>query len=188
MGTKGRNIVLWLLLISLGTVVIALIAGNRTAGQYFFLVAVTLVLFWIKFSFIDMPKARKKSIEIGLEVIDLLPINPVWAKWLVKKPWPVAYAYEIHLRLQVIPPKNLITGMERDLAYIEQNMQGLFLWETNIAVPHRIRRLIKRYESIELAVWETGTWPVPKPPLVGLKPGKKPVRRGAILIGGVESN
>lgn len=186
MGTTGRDAVLWLLLFNIAALVLAITLDNQPAGQAFFFVALILALGWFKYTFYDMPQARRKSKELGLEVIDLLPINDWWAKWLVKRKWRAVRAYEIHLRLQSISHRQLIKGMEKDLAYIESNMQGLFLWQTSVAIPHRIRAIIKKYEAENNAFWETGWWPVPRTPLTGkqLKKSKKPQRRGAIFIGG----
>ena len=191
MGTTGRNTVLWLMILDFTALIIAVLFDRRAAGQVFFFLAAALAFGWFKYTFHDMPRARKNSIKLGLEVIDLLPVNVMWAKLLTGKKIAVqaTRAYEIHLRLQTVAPRQLIEGMEKDLAFIEKNMQGLFLWETKVAVPRRIRKIIKNYEERGEAFWERGSWPVPGPSFTGSFTGKrlgkckKPTRRGAIIIG-----
>lgn len=186
MGTTGRNAVIWLFIISITVTLITKILNYDLACRVVFLLVLIFAIAWFKFTLYDMPQAREKSIKLGLEAIDLVPLNRRWAKWLVGKlDGEVVCAYEIHLRLQQMEPRKLIKAMEKDLAFIERDMQGLFLWETSVAVPHRIRKIIKEYEAKGRAYWLNGPWPVPAPPFIGTKPKtKKPIRRGAIIIGG----
>ena len=186
MGARGRDILLIFLAFALLTTLIAVATGAQLCCQVSMAAAICFGLWWLKLNLYDIRKARQESARRGFEVIILLPLSVRWAKLLAGKKFKkqlVAGAYEIHMRDSLPPPRQLITSLEKDLAYLNHNMQGLFLWETNITVPRRIRAKIKRYEELGRALWVSGGWPIPRLPTIK-RASKKTLRRGTILIGG----
>jgi len=189
MGTRGRDAAIWLFFLTAGTIVLAVIMGWDTAGVFLYLIMLALAALFFKFNFYDVQKGIKNSQVNGLKTIILLPINRTWAGWLTRKRLGVCdYAYEIHFEPEKINLHEKLTGrllikaIETDLLFIKQNMQGLFLWETSISIPHSIRSIIKTHQANGRAVWERGWWRVPHIPFVSRNKNKKPLRKGAIKL------
>jgi len=185
MGTKGRDLLFWQALIAVITAAILLVAGVVPRMASWSYLVILLLVF--KFYFIDMPAAIKYSRRAGLEAVVLLPLNKYWAKILLLiggiKLGNWKTAYEIHIVITSENPIEIRNAVERDILKIARGMNGLFIWETKMAVPKEVRKLIKLKEQQNDGFWRKGGW-FP-PPLPFLSPslikGKKVIRRGAVV-------
>ncbi|MCF8010901.1 MAG: hypothetical protein K9L17_08320 [Clostridiales bacterium] len=180
MGIKGRDFLAWLILAGIAAIV--MFYPDQTAKNFVLLFILTMLgLFFLHL--IEVCRAKKLSKRMGLEIVILIPLIPKWAEFIVSRylQCSVVCAYEIHIRETKKTKREMLYAMENDLAYIEKNMQGVFLWETGVTIPRRIRKIINDYKSKGLAVWEDGMLLIPRPPFVGRK-HKKKFKRGVMVI------
>ena len=189
MGTKGRDVALYGYF---GSFMMLLTIKLLRAGKGFELLFLLIMFFSligiINFFFFYLPRAMKKSKEAGFKWLVFLPLYPWWANlllWLAgKKIRAKNKAYEIHLETDKTNSLNeFLKLMDSDLRLMLKNyQQALVLWETHVPLPHVIRKAIKAEEAKGNAFWESGSWPIPKPPLTYLKLNKKRARFGAGIV------
>ncbi|MQL53971.1 hypothetical protein GFC01_17245 [Desulfofundulus thermobenzoicus] len=169
MGTKGRDVIMWLIIIN-GA--IALFTGSGILS------CVEIVL--CAAFFYSILEARR---AIKYEYIRLVPVNRHWAKLLVRNRIVGCWdrAYEVHVKYR--PGEDVRKqrdGVERDLQLIYETRPGLYLWETATSVPGSFKKLIREKAAEGKAFWEKGCF-LPRPPFVYDVKFRKPLRHGAIL-------
>lgn len=188
MGTKGRDLVLWLLVLLVPAAAVASLLGADYGAKAFWLALGCTAGLGV-FERVTIPRARRRSQAWGLKHVVLLPINRWWAALLLaaagrRMPW-CERAYEIHIPNSPSNLHDYLVEVEADLLRAKDILPGcLFLWETSAPVPSRIRRLIRDLKKDGLAFWEPGMWPVPRFPLIPSQIDKRHVRRGALALPG----
>ncbi|MEG6617496.1 hypothetical protein V6C27_13870 [Peptococcaceae bacterium 1198_IL3148] len=191
MGTKGRDVVIWLMMgIFAPLAIITLLLGNKSLGISLYTCYLLTIIPILWFYLVEVPNSKKISQDLELDFIILMPVNVSWVKLFTRKftKYPIKKAYEIHLKTNV--HQNLSTYFENlddDLLKIlnNVNMQDtLVIWETPSPVPSRFRKLIKEKRLLNQAIYEKGGWGIPYPPFVNhyLKKYKNRVYHGAYLI------
>lgn len=190
MGTKGRDIVLYLYFLIFILIILEAIFswGEGVKTLLFLLFMINLGLI-INYYFNSTPRAKKASKKAGFKILVLLPISLRWADFLVRLSGQdlsaKRNAYEVHLDI----PKSkyelskILELMDHDLRLLSKNHQGdLILWETHVPLPNYIRQIIRTEIQKGNAFWKKGSFPIPKPPFVYKKLDKKRSRYGAGIV------
>jgi hypothetical protein len=180
MGTKGRDACLWLFF--------ALIFSIPLHGLAKAVIAVVLLLLALSFLYHCawyLPGAVRKSRELGLRMVVLLPVNPFWARMLLRLDREsldsFRGAYEVHLKSGKQDLGDFLQALASDLGIAAKTFPGaLFLWETSAPLPLAIRRMIRQGSS-RTAFLKQGGWPVRRFPGTGRDMRKGRVRHGAII-------
>jgi hypothetical protein len=133
-----------------------------------------------------LPGAIRRSRELGLRLVVLLPINASWAKLLLRmdgERMGFHGAYEVHIRKG---GQNFLGDYLKlftsDLGVARRVFPGaLFMWESSIPLPLLVRRLVRQGSADGSAFLKNGGWPVPGFPFTetDLKRGR--VKHGAII-------
>lgn len=189
MGTKGRDMLLWLFIVVTLIALVAGAAGCRRLAAPLFWMQIVIALAVGYYYWVYRPRAIVASRARSLEVLVLMPVQRFWADWLlrlsgkkIRRQW--LQAYEIHLqpglnKSELVP---FLKALEKDLMILEKDMPGcLFLWETSAPVPSRSRHLIRELAPRRMAFWERGGWPVPRIPGISRGIVKKKCHYGAII-------
>lgn len=188
MGTKGRDMLLWLFIVVTIIALVAGAAGCRRLAAPLFWIQIVIALAVGYYYWVYRPRAIVASRARSLEVLVLMPVQRFWADWLlrlsgkrIRKKW--LQAYEIHLlpgpKRKLVP---FLKALEKDLTILEKDMPGcLFLWETSAPVPCRFRHLIRELVPTGTAFWERGGWPVPRIPGISTGIVKEKCHHGAII-------
>ncbi len=177
MGTKGRDIVFWLFVLSITG---ATLLGNKSLFWIAFVFALILGCYQVFYLTWSINKSRRGNLEIVVLLPIWWPFTLLYGSFVrgyINGKW--RQTYEIHITCK--DPRGLVSKLEEDLLFMKDNMTGLFLWETSVPVPARFKRLIKEYSKNKKAFWIRGSWPIPKMPLSGMQIVKKHVRHGAVL-------
>lgn len=170
MGAKGLDLLLWM-------AYLGVLAFFATGNIAFPVVALVLGLCIMAEGLIVFPRAQRLSRVMGLNVVVIVPVWRWWAKLLVRgrvrSRW--SKSYEVHVNPpKGMDPSNLRKSFESDLATIKNNVSGLLLWETSIAIPYSIRRIIR----ISDAFWQTGVF---LPRFFWFRRSRKKLRHGAFV-------
>lgn len=184
MGTKGRDLSVWLVLGSGSLAVVTVPLSIKIAAIFMTIFMLSLIGYVIFFR--QCHQAQKRARGLGLKAIVLLPL-PVWwarliARYRVKGE--IRGAFEIHLSLKgLMPVTDIQKAINCDLdilAGLDSLTDCLFIWETHIPLPAKYRRLIRQLRETGAAVLEPGRWPIPSPPTMGvyLKRHKAHVKKG----------
>ncbi|MBM7854947.1 Ca2+/Na+ antiporter [Desulfohalotomaculum tongense] len=193
MGTKGRDIVIWLYGLLMLMAAMALISGKILFGRVLFILALLNGFALLYFYAVYLPKAKKYSREeLKLKTVVLLPIWNWWGKILTgsRINGRVKKTFEIHLNDIEGGEGGLaayIKNYRRDLISIagRDNMSGnLVIWESHLPPPSVFRKAIREREKIQKAYLKKGGYGIPYPPFVSLhlKANKKRIYRGAYYI------
>ena len=140
--------------------------------------------------FYDKKKYIKESRKY-FNVVVLLPLNPLWAKFLLyftkwtPPDWDVPI-YEVHLDIKKTSQSEITTLLQQDLEYIK-NQPGIYIWQTSFPIPSDIRKEIRKLTKQGLAFWQKGSFWVPSFPGTQLEKNKN-CRYGAVYLKGVNSN
>lgn len=189
MGTKGRDLVIWVFYIISILEVVLSFSKNLPAARSVMLVNILLLLMVVKFN-LKVRAAKVRSKDDGLKLLVTLPISAVYARWLMAISKTridtdfVDEAAELHVNNKCrYNPAEFVQLMEKDLDLLKSSPgKRLYIWETNVPVPCEFRQLIKQMVTREQAVWQKGRWPVPAPPLISGHNKGKYIRRGAIIV------
>lgn len=182
MGTKGRDVFLWLVFLSFLTLVVGFLAGLPVRPLGFFVFFSGLAYFSF---FPYLSRARKRSRELGLRWVVLLPLHPRWAELLLSlsgkelcREW--EKAFEVHVEAPPgVFPWEFVKGLSFDLELAAREFPGcLFLWESHVPIPDFVRKLIREGWGL----WEEGRWFVPRFPLTARETKGKKVKRGAVVV------
>jgi len=178
MGTKGRDAVFWLFVLFLA------LAALFNSKMFFWVASGTACLLVIYYR-IYVPAAVRRSREMGLKTVVLLPLWPGFTgfyKFLAGKllGGEQRRAYEIHV--VGAEPDKFQKQVERDLMMIYSTIPGLYYWETSAPVPASVRRLIRRKTAENKAFWRKGTWSILRMPGTARELVKKYCRCGAIIL------
>lgn len=173
-GTKGRDIVVWVFILSAAT-------GIITPYSMYALYPIGLcILVLIHFYWIERPAA------IHYRQVALLPINPFLARLLLRKrslqgKWDAAY--EVHIMFSdTASLKEQRNNIVSDLQDIIKTRPGLYLWETHVAIPLPIRGIVKDLEKEGVGFQKQGVF-LPRPPFVYTKRrSNKPLCYGAAIV------
>lgn len=161
-GTKGLSICMWLFSVCIVAAVLV--------SSYFFFLALVLTVFVLKHWLWDVPQAKEASKKIGLKTVVLLPINCYLACFLLKLSnntiaLKKKKAYEIHI---VIPGASQNAGarkvakiIEKDLFLIRKTTTGIFLWDTTMPIPRKVKKEIQLAVKEGTAFYKTGGHPIP---------------------------
>lgn len=174
LGTKGRDILIWLLYAFLA---LSILTKSTILSTLTLLICTILIPFYLT---LPLTKIRKDNLI-------LMPIHVTLAKRLTRNrinlansiPVPLK-AYEIHVDFK---PNQLIKHQWFDVAKkIEKLPPGLYLWESFIPIPKRLQGQFDALQKQGLAFVEKGTF-LPRPPFIYLyrHKSKKPVSHGAFL-------
>ncbi|RDV81189.1 hypothetical protein [Ammonifex thiophilus] len=175
MGAKGRDLLLWLFF---------LLAPLAPFFKALVLPLALLALGYFSF-FPYLARAGKKSRELGLKWVVLLPLHPWWARLLLflsgkKLRWEWEKAFEVHVEAPPgVLPWEFLKGLSSDLELAARKFPGcLFLWESHVPIPAFVRRLIRGGWGF----WEEGRWFVPRFPLTARETKGRKVKRGAVVV------
>ncbi|MBO8128247.1 MAG: hypothetical protein H0Z39_03485 [Peptococcaceae bacterium] len=195
MGTKGRDLLLWLFtLTSLVVLALSRYPSTLTWAKGLLWVAILSAGMILWFICYTLPKAHRDSRKQGFGTVVLLPVNRWWALLLIylsgeRICGTPRRAYEIHIlfskELSKLSIWEFLKRLEDDLILAKDSLPGcLFLWETPAPVPSTIRQLIRDLAVQGNAFWQTGRWPIPELPFLPslLKKKKRHVHRGALLL------
>jgi hypothetical protein len=182
MGTKGRDICLWLFF----TLIIACLAINGLARTVIFtvdlMVATGILYYYTRY----LPGAIKRSRNMGLTMVALLPLNTLLARLLLKldgERMRFRGAYEVHIK----KGERHVLGaylklLASDLQIVRKSCPGsVLIWETPAPLPLFVRRLIRQGSADGSAFLKNGKWPMPSFPFTGMELKKGRVKRGAIV-------
>ncbi len=164
MGTKGRDIVLWLFFLFT-------IIGMFVSDMLYPLIFCTLLL--AKFYFYDQ---KKKTIKYRQVV--LVPINSVLAQLLIRGKLTGEWekAYEIHIIFDQRPIREQRNNIVADIEEISKK-PALYLFETHVGIPMPVKRLISENGGF----LKKGVF-LPRPPFVYRKRKSKKLSYGAVII------
>lgn len=192
-GTKGRDLHLWLTAIASVAGGAAWLQGACLPGRALLLLsAVAFCCFWV-IQWIDIPRARRWSRALGLKHVVVVPVSPRWVSILLalaRRRLPCSRrAYEVHISAAsaagTVTTGEHLKTLEEDLITLKDILPGcLLLWETSAPIPSSIRRIIRSLQRQGCAIWERGRWPVPGFPLMPSKLDYRHVRRGALIVPG----
>ena len=176
MGTKGKDLVFWLFIVSIsGAVTLKHIVFTWTALCFAF-----LLIIYYKFY---IPKAIQQTKMLGLKTIVLLPLWPGFTnlyRIMAGKTFGKGKAYEFHIINA--KPAGFLKNLENDLMVIKHTVPGVFYWETSAPVPAVIRSVIRQKIRDGKALWQKGTWPIPRAPGAAREIAKKHCYVGAIYL------
>lgn len=177
MGTKSRDAFFWLMLL-------ALTGAIFTKSKLLFGAALLFAAGLVYFSFY-VSAAKKRSREMGLKFVVLLPVSRFYAKLLLKISKAELFgkwdeAYEIHL---IVEGEDYYNSVNDDLNWLKNNVPALYIWETSAPIPSSIRAFIRKNRPLKKAVWKKGAWmPLPPAPSTGREIIKKNITHGAICV------
>jgi hypothetical protein len=181
MGTKGRDICLWLYF----ALVFSSILASGTARTAIFAAVLLPAASFVYYCAWYHPKALRKSKELGMNAVVLLPMNTFWAKLLLyldgERMECFSGAYEVHIKGCKQNMGDYLKKLSSDLDVAANTFPGaLFMWETSAPLPLMIRRMIRQGSS-GTAFLKKGKWPVPGFPFTGRHLKKGHVKHGAII-------
>ncbi len=181
MGTKGRDALLWLFF-ALMLVAILIHAAAKTL----FVVAVLDAALFLYYCAWEHPSAVRKSKEMGMRIVVLLPVNVSWAKLLLRldgdRVGCFCGAYEVHIKGGKQSLGDYLRLFTSDLEIAQRTFPGaIFMWETSAPLPLFVRRLIRQGTAVGSAFLKDGRWPIPRFPFTGRHEKKGRVRHGAII-------
>lgn len=184
MGTKGRDIFLYLFFMNAFVTVAGKLLGFPATPFFFVAFATGIVaLLYIPY----LSRARKWSRNLGLQHVVLLPIPCRQAEILnllagEKIKGQAKRAFEVHVESPKLGLPEFLKVLSEDLALVKEKLPGsLFIWETSAPIPSFVRLLIKEKRKRGEAFWKKGRWAVPHFPLTARNMKKDRVRIGAIL-------
>lgn len=187
MGVKGRDLLFWPY-IAFGLVTVVLSLEGYKIVSLLTLTIMLLFLIPLAGFYYRVRLAKRKSKELGLKVILLLPVSKGYIKWLFKHSQdtldkPFEQAFEIHVNTQKkLDTRDFTRMLREDLKYLQDNLTcTLLIWETNVPIPQYFRQLIKWAEVQGLAFWKRGRWPIMVPP-VSKSRKTKYTRHGAFIL------
>lgn len=182
MGTRGRDLIILVILSIPLICMIALSQGMNIKPLFLAQVLLALSVAW--FHLYTTRQAKKQSRKMGLGVVVLLPLYYPWAKLLIRlagadiKVIKSVKCYEVHIVDAPKDVKRFLALLNKDLELMKRTLDGLFLWETPAPVPSNFRKMIKEHQKLGLAFWRIGRWPIPKLPF-----GNRELNRGVPRIG-----
>jgi|GEM_PF-5693507 len=160
MGTKGRDIALWLYFaFSLGSIIKTILVYPA------FVCLLALGYFYL----FEKPRA------ILYRQMRLLPVNKYVAKLLIFnkiKGWDDAY--EVHINFTKKPLKVQLKNIQQDICEIIGSRPGLYIWESHI-------NPIKFLWGEKLVMVKEGPF-LPRPPMVYRKYPKNRLCHGVVLV------
>jgi hypothetical protein len=180
MGTKGRDALLWLFFaLMLASILI------HTVAKTFFVAALPEAAFFLHYCAREHPKAVRKSRNMGMRMVVLLPVQAFWARLLLhldgERMGRFCVAYEVHIKSEKRNLGEHLQILASDLEIAARMFPGaLFIWETSAPLPLSIRRMI-RQGSPGAAFLKRGRWPVPRIPFTGRDLSEGHVKHGAII-------
>jgi hypothetical protein len=180
MGTKGRDVCLWLFFL------LVLIAFARGVAVYATPLAMFCLAFYLYYNLLYLPGAIKRSRKMGLNMAVLLPLNTLWARmllWLDGDRMNFRGAYEVHIRQgEKHALGEYLKYFTSDLEIAQRTFPGaVFMWETSAPLPLFVRRLIRQGSIDGSAFLKSSGWPVPRFPFTGTDMKKGRVKHGAII-------
>jgi hypothetical protein len=182
MGTKGRNSCLWLFFI----LIMACLLINGIARIFIFAVALLMAMGIMYYYTRYLPGAIKRSRNMGLSMIVLLPLNALLARLLLQldgERLSFRGAYEVHIKKgEKHALGDYLKLFTSDLEIVRKTCPGsVFLWESSAPLPLFVRRLIGKGSIDGSAFLKNGEWPVPRFPFTELELKKGRVKHGAII-------
>lgn len=184
MGTKGRDIFLYLFFFSAFITVTGRLLGFPVTF-FFYLVLATGIAAVLYIPYLGL--CKRWSRRLGLKCVVLLPV-PLWqAKVLIfmageKLKGRAKRAFEIHIKSPNLGLSGFLKVLEGDLMTLKEKLpNSLFMWETTAPVPASIRSLIKEKHRKGEAFWKEGRWAVPHFPFTARDMRKGRVRFGAYI-------
>jgi hypothetical protein len=182
MGTKGRDICLWLFF----TLIMACLLINGIARIFIFAVALLMAMGIMYYYTRYLPGAIKRSRNMGLSMIVLLPLNALLARLLLQldgERLSFRGAYEVHIKKGKKPALgDYLKLFTSDLEIVRRACPGsVFIWETSAPLPLFVRRLVRQGSADGSAFLKNGGWPVPRFPFTELELKKGRVKHGAII-------
>lgn len=190
MGTKGRDIAMWLLIITIPLVVSLLIMGQLILARILLSITLGATVWFLFFQYVTVPTALRTSQIIGLHSVVLVPIDLWWATRIMKRANMLGYckrAYEIHVLGTSDNIGDFTRNLDDDLKKIAilSLKDTLFIWETPAPIPWKVRKMIRDKVLESKAFWNEGGWEISRPPFIS-KPLKRGyLRHGALLWEGV---
>jgi hypothetical protein len=180
MGTKGRDVCLWLFFS------LAPITFVKGVARYAALMAMFCLALYLYYSLLYLPGALRRSREMGLNMAVLLPLNGSWASlmlWLDKERMDFHGAYEVHIRkVEKHALGEYLKHFTSDLEIVQRTFPGaVFMWETSAPLPLFVRKLVRQGFTDGSAFLKRGCWPVPRFPFTGTDLKRGRVRHGAIV-------
>ncbi|OPY63681.1 MAG: hypothetical protein A4E56_00404 [Pelotomaculum sp. PtaU1.Bin065] len=186
MGTRGRDLALWLFFIAATAYVTGWFCGRPVLTIFYLtLTAGVISLGYYPYEL----HARIKSRKGGFKHVVLLEMWPWWAKWLIRNSGckvnkNISKSFEVH----ILTPKGIemtefIRYLDRDLKLAEKKYpNAIFLWETTAPLPSYFRTQVRKKSKTGEGFWLAGGWPLPRFPLVNGKSNKNgKLRRGFII-------
>jgi hypothetical protein len=182
MGTKGRDICLWLFF----ALIMACLLANGAIRIPIFAMALLMALGILHYYTRYLPNAIKSSRNMGLNMIVLLPLNTFLARALLQldgERISFCGAYEVHIRKG---EKHALGDYLRlftlDLEIARMASPGsVFVWETSAPLPLFVRRLVRQGSADGSAFLKRGGWPLPKFPFTETDLQSGRVKHGAII-------
>ena len=182
MGTKGRDICLWMFF----TLIMSCLLTNGIARTVIFALALLMAMGILYYYTWYLSSAVRRSRDLGLRLAILLPVNAFWAKLLLRlamERMNFRGAYEVHIKkggkYALCDYLSLFTS---DLEIARRTFPGsVFMWETSAPLPLFVRRLVRQGSVNGSAFLKSGGWPVPRFPFTELDLKKGRVKRGAII-------
>ncbi len=148
MGTKGRDSCLWLFF----TLIVACLLFNGLARIVIFAVALLMALGILYYYTRYLPGATKRSRNMGLNMIVLLPLNALLARLLLQLDgarMSFRGAYEVHIKKgEKHTLDDYLKLFTSDLEIVRRTFPGsVFMWETSAPLPLLVRRLVRHWRS-----------------------------------------
>lgn len=167
-GTKGRDIVLWLFF---------MFSFFGIFSSYMLYPMILCALLLAKFYFYE----RKKIIEYRQVV--LMPISPILGRLLIKKyklqeEW--SKAYEVHILFDKKSVREQRNSIVSDIKEISKQ-PGLYIWETHVGIPMPVKMIIKNLERSGAGFFKEGVF-LPRPPFVYIKRKSNKLCHGAAIV------
>lgn len=164
MGTQGRDIALWLFYIFSFLEIFTPLNMLYPAFLCIFLLG--------KFYFLE----RRKAIRYRQVV--LAPINPMFAKLLVKRHLRGSFkkSYEVHIMFDKGPLRKQRNNIVADIEEISKQ-PALYLFETHVGMPMPVKRLIQENGGF----LKKGCF-LPRPPLAYVKRKSNKLCYGAAIV------
>ncbi len=181
MGTKGRDTCLWLFFALMFTMPL-----HGRAKVVIFAVLLLLALSFLYHCVWYLPGAVRKSREMGLRMVVLLPVNPGWVRVLLRldgeRMRRFRGAYEVHIKSDKQNLGDFLQALASDLDIAAKTFPGtLFMWETSAPLPLFVRRLVRQGSADGSAFLKNGGWPLPGFPFTVRHLKKGRAKHGAII-------
>ena len=182
MGTKGRDVCLWLFF----TLIVACLLFSGIARIVIFAVALLMAMGILYYYTWYLPGAIKRSRNMGLSMIVLIPLNALLARLLLQldgERMSFRGAYEVHIKNgEKYALGDYLKLFTSDLETARRTLPGsVFIWETSAPLPLFVRRLVRQGSADGSAFLKNGGWPVPRFPFTELELKKGRVKHGAII-------